>query len=978
MLSVANVRTAGGAARYFAADNYYTRADADRSGAWFGKGAERQGLAGEVDPKVFEAVLRGLLPDGNRVGNDKREHRAGTDLTFSMPKSWSLLALVGGDKRILEAYGAAVKETLAWAERNLAETRMELKGKERVVQTGNLMVALFQHDTNRNQEPNAHIHAVVANVTQGPDGKWRALRNDKLWEHNTLLNAMTMARFRLSVERLGYEVGPVAKHGNFEALGVPREIMEAFSSRRAEIVDALGEMASRGLNARSAANLMTRTAKATIEDRAALTAGWKEKAASLNFDPSALIARANARAAGDIGAVPGLGGLAGQMIDRARDLAARLAERFGLRSGDPLMPADLARRSPTEVAAAHAVASAIRHLSEREAAFPRTAIYKVALDFGLPTAMSEIERRVAQLERQGALQRGKGAERWLVTTAAAILTEQRIVAAIEEGRGRAPAIVPSDEAGARLQGLSQLKYGMTLNDGQEAAGRLLLSSHNRIVAIQGVAGAGKSTMLRPAADVLREEGRKVLGLAVQNTLVQMLERETGIEAMTVARFLKRHANLLGGGDRAELAAARREMRGTVVLLDEASMVGNSDKDKLVRLANLLELDRFAVIGDRKQLGAVDAGKPFDIMQQAGVETAVMNRNIRARQKDLALAQSAAQGGHIEEALRHLGSNLVEVGEGAAIEAAAAWLALAPTDRETTAIYASGRKLRSEVNAAVQAGLKANGEIGAPSLALDVLARINTTREELRHVSTYQTGQVVEVERDKRAQGLKRGIYQVVGIDAKRERILLENERGKRFEFMPGRLRPQGDYDPLRLFEIRNLELHAGDRIRWTETDHKRGLLNADQARIIGIEPASVRLRTSLGIEHELARDDPMLRRLDLAYALNAHMAQGLTSDRGIAVMGSRERNLSNQQTFLVTITRLRDGLTLFVNNAARLESAIEHNTGMKRSALETVGRLREAAAAGQAKGEAARRAPAPEREVPERDRSIVRPFEIGI
>src|SRR6187455_409986 len=121
MLSVANVRTAGGAANYFAADNYYTRADADRSGQWLGKGADRLGLAGQVDAKTFEAVLRGYLPDGSRVGSDGRAHRPGTDLTFSMPKSWSLIALVGGDSRVLDAYGAAVRETLAWAERNLTE-----------------------------------------------------------------------------------------------------------------------------------------------------------------------------------------------------------------------------------------------------------------------------------------------------------------------------------------------------------------------------------------------------------------------------------------------------------------------------------------------------------------------------------------------------------------------------------------------------------------------------------------------------------------------------------------------------------------------------------------------------------------------------------------------------------------------------------------------------------------------------------------
>ena len=184
------------------------------------------------------------------------------------------------------------------------------------------------------------------------------------------------------------------------------------------------------------------------------------------------------------------------------------------------------------------------------------------------------------------------------------------------------------------------------------------------------------------------------------------------------------------------------------------------------------------------------------------------------------------------------------------------------------------------------------------------------------------------------------------------------------------------HDALRLYELKDLALHGGDRIRWTHTDHKRGLLNADQARITGIDARSLRLTTSTGIEHQLSKDDPMLKRLDLAYALNAHMAQGLTSDRGIAVMDSRERNLSNQQTFLVTITRLRDGLTLYVNNASRLEAAVEHNTGMKRSALETVGLLQNAAATGQAKGQTA--VAAPEKQPPEKDRSIIKPFEIGI
>jgi len=973
MLSIANVRTAGGAANYFAADNYYTRADADRSGQWLGKGAGELGLAGQIDAKVFEAVLRGFLPDGSRVGSDSRAHRPGTDLTFSMPKSWSLIALVGGDRRVLEAYETAVRETLAWAEKNLAETRMEVKGKEQVVQTGNLVIGLFQHDTNRNQEPNAHFHAVVANLTRAPDGKWRALRNDRLWEHNTLLNAVTMARFRLGVEKLGYQVGEFGKHGNFEAVGVPKNIRDAFSSRRAEILARLATMESKGLAARNAANLTTRAHKTRIEDRDALAVAWAAAASGLGFDAKAVVARANARAAHDIGDVRGFGGTVREVVARGRELAGTFAERLGLKSGDPLIPSNIGRRSPEDIAAIHATASAVRHLGEREAAFSRTEIYRTALAFGLPAAMPAIEHRVDQLLRQGHLLKGKGADKDLFTTRDAVRLEQRIIAEVNAGRGAVRDVVPGQIAGERLQALSQLKYGLTLNSGQEGAGRLLLSSHNRIVAIQGIAGAGKSTVLRPVADILREEGRTVLGLAVQNTLVQMLERDTGIPSMTVARFLRQHGALLTSRDPLKLAEARAAMRGAVVLLDEASMVGNADKEKLVRLANLLELGRFASIGDRKQLGAVDAGKPFDVMQQAGVETATMHINVRAREKALRDAQYAAQAGHIDEALRYLEGHVVEVANDAAVAAAAAWLGLSPDERERTSIYASGRALRSEVNEAVQAGLRANGELGDRPINLETLSRANVTREELRYAKTYIPGMIVEVDRRQRGQGLLPGQYRVAESDVAHQRVTLENERG-RFVFRPGQLRPQGEQDPLRLFEVKPLALHSGDRIRWTETDHRRGLLNADQARVTAIDERKITVKTSLGIEHELAHDDPMLRRLDLAYALNAHMAQGLTSDRGIAVMDSRERNLSNQQTFLVTITRLRDHLTLFVDNAAKLEAAVERNPGMKRSALETVDMLRSAAASGRAKG----RAPAPEREPPEKERSLTRPFEIGI
>jgi hypothetical protein len=236
-------------------------------------------------------------------------------------------------------------------------------------------------------------------------------------------------------------------------------------------------------------------------------------------------------------------------------------------------------------------------------------------------------------------------------------------------------------------------------------------------------------------------------------------------------------------------------------------------------------------------------------------------------------------------------------------------------------------------------------------ARNVLARVNLTREELRYAKTYAPAWWSRSTATSAPRVFTKVATRSSSVDAGRERVTLENERGKQFDIQAGQAAAARRSGPLRLYEPKPLDLHQGDRIRWTDTDHKRGLINADQARIPGSIQGTdgshlIGDRASAGkgrSDVEAAR--PRLR-------LNAHMAQGLTSDRGIAVMDSRERNLSNQQTFLVTITRLRDGLTLCsstMRRGSRRQS--ERNTGMKRSALETVDLLRDAAAQGQAKGD---------------------------
>ncbi|WP_417322184.1 MobF family relaxase [Erythrobacter aureus] len=971
MLSVANVRSPSAAASYFAADNYYTGADADRSGTWVGKGAERLGLEGRVSAEQFDALLRGELPGGIQVGNAGQAHRPGTDLTFSLPKSWSLLALVGRDQRIIDAYREAVIETLRWAEKNAAQTRMGTQAGYGKVATDNLAIGLFQHDTNRNQEPNLHFHAVVANVTQGSDGKWRALRNDKLWSFNTLLNSMTMARFRLAVEKMGYEAGPVGKHGNFEAAGIAREQVMAFSTRREEV---LAARRGSGLEAGIVATLETRKGKEPVRDREGLLSSWRQRADEVGLDLGGLIDASQMRAAAKVAG----GSKEQSLLQRGMAKLREFAQRIKGDPADPLIPAHVLKQDAPTIAAAQAVASAVRHLSQREAAFPREGLLKAALDFGLPTTVDHVETRVNALVRSGALEPGKGEHKGLLASREALDLESTILENVDQGRGAVSPILDRPDAAERVRAVAALNHGISLNEGQEDAAGLVLSSRDRIVAIQGIAGAGKSSVMKPVAQLLREEGKQVLGLAVQNTLVQMLERDTGIHSMTIARFLAQWGRLLREpGNTTLLGEARSALGDHVLLLDEASMVSNEDKAKLVRLANLAEVQRLVLVGDKRQLGAVDAGKPFDLVQQAGIERANMDVNLRGRDPGLRRAQAAAQEGRIDDALRALAPSTIEARGDSAIVAAEQWLSLSPADRDRTSIYASGRSLRSAVNEAVQRGLKANGELGLRAARLSVHVRINATREELRHLGAYRVGMVLNFRSFDRAQGLAAGDYTVKSIDHARKRLVLEDKKGRARNFSPSRLRPGAGNDRLSLFERKSLIAFEGDKIRWTDNDHKRALFNADQARIVALDPKGVTVETTSGKELRLSRSDPMLKRLDLAYALNAHMAQGLTSDRGIAVMDSRERNLSNRQTFLVTVTRLRDGLTLVADNAGQLGRAIKSNSGEKTSALEVTQRLKAAAAKGLTRDNGNEVVPS-EKEKPALAKERVKPFEIGI
>ncbi|MBV2149946.1 conjugative relaxase [Sphingobium sp. AS12] len=935
MLSMSPIRSAAGSAEYFTKDDYYTSEGSAEASAWGGEGAEALDLSGEVEKDVFEKLLNGELPDGEKVGQVENR-QPGMDLTFSMPKSLSVMAYVGGDRRILDANMAAVRDTMRWVEKNLAEGRKDVEGRKVPIRTGNLIYALFAHDTSRALDPQGHIHAVIMNLTRMPDGIWQALHNGAIWKHNTVIGSIYRANLRDRIEQLGYRIETVGKHGMFEIAGVARDVIEAFSQRRATILAKVAELGIRTPEGRNAVTINTRDPKLEVTDRGALREEWKDKAKALGFTGQALLTEALQRA----GAHRERGVMARgyEAVSGAISGAIAKVGEF-LRPDDPLVDRGLARliTSPATARAQYAVASAVRILSQREAAFDRHQLSKTALDLGLKgVGIDAVEQRIDQLTERGALIPGVARHDGTivaVTTAEALATERRIIAEMELGRGASQAIIPAADAPARLQAVA-LK---PLKAEQIAAATLMLSSEDRMVTIQGGAGAGKSTMLNAVARVAEAEGRTVLGLAFQTRIVQDLGADAGIEARTVASFLVEHGRHLRQPRGDAFDAAQAAMKGKLLFLDEGSMVSNNQMVRLHQLANLLGVDKLVLVGDRKQISSIDAGKSFALVQAAGATIARMVGNLRQKTGQLKIVAALANRGQAARAMEVLGDKVIEDKDHVG-RAAAMWLELPAEERERTALFASGREARAELNRLVQDGLKSEGTIGGTSLNLTVLERVNLTREELRYAHNYRPGLTLDVALSVPAIGLGRGLYEVTRVFANGKVEVSAGARKHRFD--PKQIPPRLDEDRLGLAEKKQVEIHAGDRIRWTATDPDRALVNSALARIISVDGTAVQVETANKKQVTLPIGDPMLSRIDLAYSLNMHMAQGITIEKAIAVMSSYEFNLSNQRLFNVVVTRVQFDLQLVVDDREKLARQIARNPGDKTSSLETTGEVR--------------------------------------
>ncbi len=876
--TVTAITSASATVHYFEQDGYYAKNDPEhrRASFWHGKAADALGLGRHVRPKVFESILAGHVPGTDRrlgrARDGAHQHRPGVDVTFSAPKSVSLQALLRGDERVIRAHDEAVRSTLDMIERDLLVTRVHnpTTGRRERRRAQGMVAGTFRHLASRNLDPQLHTHCVIANMTRGPDGSWRSLDTGQLHARRLLIGAHYRSELARRLLDLGYAleetmIGPVP---GFEIAGWTKEALDAFSTRRREIVDHV-EAKGWDYNAATAqaATLATRRRKKEPH-REILTGMWRTRAS-----------------------------------ERGIDLKRRRLKRSAL----PVAPSAL-----------EVVARVAEHLEERQSVIARHDLVAGALAHAPGRHdLKEIDAAIDRLRRDGHLVdaiRSRGGPS--LVTDRALKAEREVVRRMKEGIGTTEAIVPAEAVEAALQ-------GTTLTAGQREALRLILSAGDAIVGVQGYAGTGKTTMLKEVVDLAGADA--IVGLAPSSGAARTLGREAGIAARTLQGFLVRHGDLA--------AKTQGSFAGKVLVVDEMSLASTAQARSLMRIAAHLGVARLVMVGDSRQLRAVEAGQPFRQLQEAGMATAVMDDIRRQRNPGLKAAVLDAIAGRPGEALTTLGAAVLEVEhEDLGASAARIWLALSPGDRTQTALMAPTHVLRREINREVREGLREEGVLRGRHVTLPILVNLAMTRAQKREIRNYRQGDVVVFHNDLYHYRVRSGdICPIRAIEG--EHLLLDHADGEARHVTPDsdvRYR----YD---VFETDTIDLQAGDRIRWTRNHNASGLVNGAEATIERIGRTSLVLVTDDDRRLEMDLDDPRLRHMAHAYATTVHAAQGQTRDRVIAVLDSGHGHLANQQTFYVEISRARDEAIVVTDNREHLSQTLQENTGEVLTALEATG-----------------------------------------
>ena len=923
MLTISKPLSAGQArtyhAREFAAQgqNYWSR-DQQGHSEWQGRLAQPWGLRGAVGSEHFARLSEGQHPETGaqlvrhqaakiyegKYGREVTsiEHRAGWDATFSAPKSVSLTALVGGDERVREAHRESVRVALSELEQY---TQARIGNVRLPETTGKFIAATFEHDTARPVEgyaaPQLHTHAVVFNVTERnvterngnvtghtrgtqngvqneiasemKTGKHtRALQPQELFASQRYATSVYRSELAVRLEKLGYELER-GKHGQPEIKGYSKEYLEASSPRREQIKDHLRESGIDGAGAAQVAAHRTRDRKELLS-------------------PEEVLQRHRELAAQH-----------GNQADRIVAQAREHQQRHGQKQTQPNV-------YEPERTARQAVTYARDHVFERSAVEDRRDILEAALNRGMgQTTVREVREEFVRRVQAGEFVAvgHLGAEQQY-TTATMLRMEREIIGYMSEGNRRGcgdPMLVP---ANIRIETNDRHPE---LNAGQRQAVEEVFLSREKIVGLDGIAGAGKTTTLAVVREGAESAGYRVEGFAPTSRAAQTLAH-AGIETTTLQAHLVR-------GQRADTGEHR------LYVLDESSLASTKQMHEFVD--RLHPSDRVLLVGDTRQHESVEAGRIFAQLQDAGMKTVKLEEIVRQKDPELKHTVEQLARGEVREAV----SGLEQQGRvhefeshDERIAAIAKEYAKSP---EGTLVVSPDNRSRAEINQAIHSELQVKGVVANHEQRVLILVpRQDLTGADRTWAERYNVGDVLRYSRTSQETGIGKGEYtRVKSIDAPNNRLTVELKDGAERTYDPRRQRGVSVYrEEERAFS-------AGDRVQLTAPARELKAANRELGTVQAISQDG---RLSLLMDgggrdggRELQLDPRLHPHLDHGYGVTSHSSQGQTADRVLIHVDTElaAKDLLNNRMAYVAVSRGAYDAQLFTNDRGKLGAVLGHD-----------------------------------------------------
>ncbi len=887
MLTISKPLSAGQAQSYHAEEfsnaheNYYTEADQIR-GEWHGRLAEQWGLRGEVGEEHFQRLSEGQHPTTgeqlirhqaareymNRRGEkvSAMEHRAGWDATFSAPKSVSLTALVGGDERVREAHRESVSIALDELEQYV---QARIGGNLPAETTGKWVAAKFEHDSARPVEgyaaPQLHTHVVFFNLTETDDGEAHALQPRELYKTQQYATAVYRSEVAHRLKELGYEIER-GESGQPEIKGYSKEYLEASSPRRQQIEEHLAKENQRGAGAAQIAAHQTREGKLELSHEE-MQERHKAMAAQFGDQPKRVVE-----------------------VERER--------REQLKEG------------PEEKAIGQALTYSREKNLERDAVAEERELLSDALkrsmgDATVAEVKAEFEKRVQAGEFIETSNRAPGRA---FTTEEMIDYERDTIQVMRAGQNQHAPIASLETRRVTEQDHSHL------SESQRAAVEQILSSRDQVTALEGVAGAGKTTSLSVVREAAEREGYKVEGFAPTSRAAQKLG-EAGIESSTLQRHLARSQEPYDGQKR-------------LYVLDESSLASTKQMNDF--LHRLKENDRVLLVGDTRQHEAVEAGRPYRQLQEAGIATARLDEIVRQKDPALRDVVEKLSQGQVKEAMEGLDAQgrVHEIFD--RDERMASIAQVYVKQPEGTLVVSPDNQSRMEINQAIHYAMQDAGKMPYREHEMTVLvARQEITGADRQWAAQYEPGDVVRYTKGSKTHGIEAGEYaRVEHANEKENLVTVKREDGEQVSYDPRRLHG------VTLYRETERGFSQGDRVQFTAPNRERHIANRELGTIEKIDDSG-NLQLHLDSGRTVAFNIKENPHLDYGYAVTSHSSQGQTADRVLVHVDTEQagEKLVNRRLAYVAVSRGRYDAQIYTNNRADLAQGLERDVS-HRSATE--------------------------------------------